>query len=166
MNLLGSRAGRVALASVVQLALVPLVVAGPLSARLTGDEYLLAVAPVDPVDPFRGAYVALSYPDLPSSQELTSRADSDGEVAYVPLVRSGDLWVGRSPVPERPESGPFLRCKDEYWRLRCGIDSWFLPQGEAHAMELAVGQGSAVARVRIDSRGNAALVGVEVRDRT
>lgn len=166
MNLLGSRTGRVALASVVQLALVPLVVAGPLSARLTGDEYLLAVAPVDPVDPFRGAYVALSYPGLPSSEELTSRESADGEVAYVPLVRSGDLWVGRPPVTERPESGPFLRCEDEYWRLRCGIDSWFLPQDEAYAMEQAVGEGRAVARVRIDSRGNAALVGIEVGDRT
>ncbi len=64
MNVLTSRTGRVAVASLIQLALVPLAVAGPLSARLTGEEYLLEVAPVDPIDPFRGAYVALSYPGL------------------------------------------------------------------------------------------------------
>lgn len=166
MNPLRSRSGRVALASAVQLALVPLVVAGPLSARLTGEEYLLEVAPIDPVDPFRGAYVALSYPGLPTSQELTGREDFDGDVAYVPLVRSGDHWVGHEPVAEPPASGPFLRCKDEHWRLRCGIDSWFLPQEDAYALEQAVGDGRAMARVRIDARGNAALVGVEVRDRT
>jgi uncharacterized membrane-anchored protein len=164
MRLLGSRTGRVALASLVQLALLPLVVAGPLSARLTGDEYLLEVAPVDPIDPFRGAYVALTYPGLPGGQELAEREGEGGDVAYVPLVRSGELWVGRPAVAERPESGPFLRCKDEHWQLRCGIDSWFLPQEEAYAMEQAVREGRAVARVRVDSRGNAALVDVEIRD--
>jgi hypothetical protein len=33
-------------------------------------------------------------------------------------------------------------------------------------MEHAVGQGRVVARVRIDARGNAALVGLELRDDT
>lgn len=159
-----SRTGMVVLASLIQLALVPLAVAGPLSARLTGEEYLLEVAPLDPIDPFRGAYVALTYPGLPDDQQLTERRDEGGDVAYVPLVRSGELWTGLQAVSEKPDSGPFLRCKDEYWRLRCGIDSWFLPQDEAVAMERAVQDGRAVARVRIDSRGNAALVDVEIRD--
>lgn len=163
MNVLTSRTGRVAAASLLSLALVPVAVAGPLSARLTGEEYLLEVAPVDPVDPFRGAYVALTYPGLPVGQELAERRDV-GDVAYVPLTRSGEVWTGSRAVTERPESGPFLRCKDEHWRLRCGIDSWFLPQGEAVALEEAVAEGRALARVRIDSRGNAALVDVELRE--
>ena len=81
-------------------------------------------------------------------------------------MRSGGHWVGREPLAEQPASGPFLRCKDEQWRLRCGIDSWFLPQEDAYALEQAVGDGHAMARVRIDARGNAALVDVEVRGRT
>jgi uncharacterized membrane-anchored protein len=85
-----------------------------------------------------------------------------GDVAYVPLVRSGEVWTGLPAMAQRPDSGPFLRCKDEHWRLRCGIDSWFLPQDEAYAMEQAVLEGRAVATVRIDSRGNAALVAVDV----
>ena len=164
MNVLTSRTGRVAVASLVQLALVPVAVAGQLSARLTGEEYLLEVAPVDPIDPFRGAYVALAYPGLPDRVRSGERdGDGDGDV-YVPLVASGDLWTGLPAVHERPQDGPFLRCADEQWRLRCGIESWFLPQDEAVAMEQAVGEGSAVARVRIDSRGRAALVAVELRD--
>jgi uncharacterized membrane-anchored protein len=165
MNVLRSRSGRVALAALVQLALIPLAVAGPLSARLTGEEYLLEVAPVDPVDPFRGAYVALTYPGLPEPRPRAG-VDGSGESVYVPLVRSGEVWRGLEAVPERPEAGPFLRCTDEEWRLRCGIDSWFLPQDEAYAVEQAVRDGRAVARVRVDSRGNAALVGVEVRERS
>ncbi len=159
MNLLTSRRHRVVAATLVQLALVPFAVAGQLSARLTGEEYLLEVAPVDPIDPFRGAYVALDYPGLPDG----GGGARHGDVVYVPLVRSGEVWTGSPAVTERPEAGPFLRCEDDYGRLRCGIDSWFLPQDEALAMERAVGEGGAVAEVRIDSRGRAALVDVELR---
>lgn len=165
MNILTSRTGLVAIATLVQLALVPVAVAGPLSARVTGDEYLLEVAPLDPIDPFRGAYVALDYPGLPDARHLDRRG-ATGDVAYVPLEQEGELWVGRRAVSERPESGPFLRCKDDGWQLRCGIESWFLPQDKALAMERAVQQGRAVAKVKVDSRGNAALVDVELRDNT
>jgi uncharacterized membrane-anchored protein len=163
MNLLASRTRRVVVAVLVQLALLPVAVAGPLSARLIGEEYLLEVAPVDPIDPFRGAYVALRYPGLPNDQELTEREDDGSDTAYVPLVRSGEVWVGLPAVAERPESGPFLRCKDDHWRLRCGIESFFLAQDEAYEMEQAVREGEAVARVSIDSRGNAAIVAVDIR---
>ncbi|HSE07438.1 MAG TPA: GDYXXLXY domain-containing protein [Nocardioidaceae bacterium] len=163
MKILTSRTSRVVAAVAVQLALVPVAVADQLSARLTGEEYLLEVAPVDPMDPFRGAYVALSYPGLPNSQDLVERPDAGGDVAYVPLRQSGEVWVGETPVADPPE-GPYLRCSDEGWRLRCGIESWFLPQEDAWALEQAVNDGRAVARVRVDGRGNAALVDVEVRD--
>lgn len=164
MKALTSRTGWVAVATVVQLALVPVAVAGPLSARLTGEEYLLEVAPLDPMDPFRGAYVALDYPGLPDRGRGGDRAPAD-DVSYVPLVQEGELWVGQRPVSERPDSGPFLRCKDDRWQLRCGIDSYFLPQDKALEMEQAVMEGRAVARVKIDSRGNAALVDVQIRDK-
>ena len=164
MKVLTSRTARVVAVTLVQLALVPVAVADRLAPRLTGEEYLLEVAPVDPIDPFRGAYVALDYPGLPDRVKPGER-DGDGRgTVYVPLVASGDLWTGLAAVKERPQDGPFLRCADEQWRLRCGIDSWFLPQEDAVAVEQAVSEGGAVARVRIDSEGRAALVAVEVRD--
>ena len=52
-----------AIVATTQLALVGVGVAPQLSARATGDTYLVRVAPVDPIDPFRGTYVALDYPD-------------------------------------------------------------------------------------------------------
>ncbi len=162
MKAVSARTAVVGAAVLAQFALVPLAVAEPLSARLTGTDYLLEVAPVDPIDPFRGAYVALSYPGLTREEDLATRENA-GDVAYVPLVRKGEVWVGRPAVSDPPESGPFLRCKDDHWQLRCGIESWFLPQDKAYAVEQAVLRGRTVATVRVDSRGNAALIRVDVR---
>ena len=54
----------VGLVVAAQAVLVAVGVAPQLSARLTGDTYTFRVEAVDPIDPFRGAYVTLGYPDL------------------------------------------------------------------------------------------------------
>ena len=157
-------------AVVIQLLLVVVAVWSPLSARLTGEEVRLRVAPVDPIDPFRGAHVQLGYPDLPGQPQVgTEPTESEIEEAdrrrgegWVPLTREGDVWVGGAVERTRPVSGLYLHCDDSDWRLSCGIENWFLPQGKAAALEGAVRDGTAVATVRVDGRGNAALIGVEV----
>jgi uncharacterized membrane-anchored protein len=160
MNALSSRPARVAAAVVVQLALVAVAVSGQLSARLTGDEYSFRVEPVDPIDPFRGAYVALDYPDLvPNNENLPG---DRGDV-FLPLTEDGEVWAAGTPTRTRPDDGPYLACTDRDYEIRCGIDSWFLPQDDARELEGAIRDGDVVARVRIDGRGNAALVAVEVR---
>ena len=155
-----------AVIAVSQLALVGVGVAPQLSARLAGDTYLMKVAPIDPMDPFRGAYVALDYPDLrhDDSQSFGSPglgALEDGEEGdvYVSLVEEGGVWVAGKWSRARPEEGPYLACDDRSWQIRCGIESWFLPQDEAAAAEDLLRDG-AVAEVRIDGRGNAAVVDV------
>lgn len=166
-NLLAARRTRVALTALLQLGLLGAAVAAPLSARLVGREYLLRVAQADPIDPFRGAYVALSYPDLDPPVDTSGEPDHArprGPV-FVPLIADGEVWRGGPPVGTAPSgpsgpSGPYLRCHDDGWRMRCGIESWFLPEGKAAAVGRAVADGKAVAVVRIDSRGNAALVEV------
>jgi uncharacterized membrane-anchored protein len=160
MNALSSRPARVAAAVVVQLALVAVAVFGQLSARLTGDEYSFRVEPVDPIDPFRGAYVALDYPDLvPNNENLPG---DRGDV-FLPLTEDGEVWAAGAPTRTRPDDGPYLACTDRNYEIRCGIDSWFLPQDDARELEGAIRDGDVVARVRIDGRGNAALVAVDVR---
>ena len=155
-----SLAGKVTVVALVQLALVGVAVAPRLSARLTGDEYLLRVAPVDPIDPFRGAYVDLDYPDLHLDDERSDAVDGEGTL-YVKLVEDGDVWVASGYTRERPSSQPYLTCNDRDWRLRCGIESLFLPQDEAASIQADLGDGSMVAVVKVDGRGNAALVRVE-----
>lgn len=156
---------RVAGVVLTSLALLAVAVWPQLSARFTGDEVVLRVQPVDPIDPFRGAYVDLGYPDLPRQQFDGGQQALDAQrgVAYVPLRQEGEVWVGGEVVRTAPADGLYLTCDDSSWRLRCGIESWFLPQADAKAFEDAVRDGRAVATVRVDGSGHAALVDVETR---
>ncbi|MGZ5400603.1 MAG: GDYXXLXY domain-containing protein [Nocardioides sp.] len=155
---------RIALVAVLQLALVPLAVLPQLSARLTGETYLMRVAPVDPIDPFRGAYVDLSYPDLRTQAMSNPPSPDDGESGdvYATLVEEDGFWVLGEYTRTRPEQGPYLACDDRSWEITCGIESWFASQDDAQRLEGAVADG-AVATVKIDSRGNAAIVDLQPR---
>lgn len=165
-----SRAVRVGAVVLAQLALVGVAVWAPLSARLTGEQVVLRVEPVDPIDPFRGAYVELGYPDLPEltfpgeiTDEQQQELDATRGRAYVPLTRQGEVWVGGDVVRTPPAEGLYLTCDDSSWRLECGIESWFLPQDEAAGMQAALGGDGAVATVKVDAAGHAALVDVTPR---
>ena len=156
---------KVALVAALQLALVPLAVWPQLSARATGDTYRMRVAPVDPIDPFRGAYVDLSYPDLrePDMSDPPSMEDGGSGTVYATMVEEDGLWVLGEYTRTRPDDGPYLACDDRYWAIRCGIESWFASQDEARMLERALSDEGAVATIKIDSRGHAAIVGLEPR---
>ena len=160
-GLLRMRPARVAAACVVQAALVVAAVAPQLSARLTGTDHRLAVAPLDPVDPFRGAYVALGYPGLPGLQAGDQRPLPAGTV-FLPLEPgpAGELRQGGALTVRQPADRPFLRCDFDGWRARCGIESLFASQDQARRLEQQLADG-AVAVVRIDGRGNAAVIRLE-----
>ena len=155
----------VGVVAAVQAVLVAVGVAPQISARLTGETHTFRVEPVDPIDPFRGAYVTLGYPDL--RHDLSSNggggqgAMDDGEsgAVYITLTEQDGHSVADEYLRDRPDSGTYLACDDTDWQIRCGIESWFLPQDEAAEMEQVLREG-AVAEVRIDSRGNAALMDV------
>lgn len=167
-----------ALVLVAQLLLVGVAVAGQLSARVTGEEIRLRVGPVDPIDPFRGAYVDLRYPDLeperdPERGGLVGVGDDRGRL-YVVLRRDGDVWVADHWTRERPDGGTYLACDDGDWRLRCGIESLFLPQDEAARVQEDIDQSGLlvepgepdqdsgyVAVVKVDRWGNASVTDVE-----
>ncbi|WP_110183001.1 GDYXXLXY domain-containing protein [Nocardioides solisilvae] len=149
-----------------QLALTAVAVVPQLSARLGGDTYLVRVAPVDPIDPFRGAYVSLDYPDLwpadsPRDDGWESGTDAvpgDGNTIYVVLEQDGALTVASDWTRTRPASSPYLACRDQGFSIRCGIESWFAPQDEARRLEETLREDGAVAELRVDDRGNAAIV--------
>jgi uncharacterized membrane-anchored protein len=151
---------------VLQLLLVGLAVLPQLSARVAGDEIRLRVEPIDPIDPFRGAYVTLGYPDLRRESDggeggMGSMDDGKKGAVFVSLERKGDVWVAKDWSRERPSSGRYLRCDDHDWQLRCGIESYFLPQDEASQVQGDVTSGKLLAVVKVDGRGNAAIVGLE-----
>lgn len=141
-----------------QLLLVGLVIAPQLSPRISGTEIALRVAPVDPIDPFRGAYADLDYPDLPRERQDGTR-DPDQGTAFVPLRQDGEVWVGEAVQRTEPE-GIYLRCSDRGWRLDCGIHSWFASQDKAYDLEQELRDTGAIAIVRVDRWGNAAIVNI------
>ena len=157
-----TRSHRIAAACALQLAVVGVAVAPSLSARVTGEELRLEVAPVDPIDPFRGAYVTLDYPGL--ADAVPDDGSGPSGTVFVPLEQAAGsgLWRGGRAQVQRPERGRYLRCEADY-RVRCGIESFFASQDSAQRLERELVQG-AVARIRLDGRGNAAVVGVEPRD--
>ena len=138
----------------LQAGLVGVAVAPQLSARVAGETYQLRVAPLDPIDPFRGAYVTLTYPDL----QLESQVE--GRPLFITLTEADGVMVADRYVLDRPSGDqPYLACDSNGWQVECGIDSFFLPQDEAAAMEDVLRDG-AIAEVKIDGRGNAALIDV------
>jgi uncharacterized membrane-anchored protein len=149
---------RLALVAVVQLALVLVAVAPRLSALVGGEEYRLRVAAFDPIDPLRGAYVQLDYPDVLSRRD--SQRHGEGNV-YVPLVRDGDVWRGSGWTRTRPDDAPYLACTSQDWAVSCGIESWFADQDEARVVGERLGRDGGVATVRVDGRGHAVLVDLE-----
>jgi uncharacterized membrane-anchored protein len=158
-----NRALTTAAVAAVQLVLIGVAVAPQASARLTGDSYLLSVGPVDPIDPYRGAYVALDYPDLrPPDAEPGSIGPGDDDHRgrlFVTLRNDGEVWVASGFTRSRPTSMPYLACDDGGWQVRCGIESWFVRQDEARRIEQELADG-AYAEIRVDGRGHAALVDV------
>jgi len=133
----------------VQFVLIAVVSAPRLSPRLTGDEYRIAVAPIDPIDPFRGAYVELDY------GILSGFSPERGREVWVP-IRDGRLG---GPTRPRPE-GPALRCRYGDRGTECGIESFFASQDEAKRLERVLG-GGAIARIKVDGAGRAAIIGIE-----
>lgn len=122
------------------------------------------LGPVDPIDPFRGSYVELSYPGLPTLDSGGEVTLGEGEV-FVPLVadRATGLWRGNGVVPQRP-AGPYLACHpSRNGSLSCGIDSLFVPAQRARRIERELMGDRAAAVLRIDRDGHAALMGVEPR---
>lgn len=147
--------------AVAQLVLVGVAVAPQLSARTTGETYEFAVAPVDPMDPFRGAYVDLDYPDL-HPPDSWSQPSYDQDV-FVVLEQSDGLMKATDWTTDRPDSGTYLTCATAGWPFSCGIESWFADSAEARRLEEAMRDTGAIAEVKIDSRGNAAIMGLRER---
>jgi uncharacterized membrane-anchored protein len=157
-RLLPARPVLVAAALVLQAVLLVGAVGPRLSARLAGTEYRLAAGPVDPIDPFRGAYVMLTYPALPAAD-----GQRPGQV-FVPLVPDGALWKGTGIARQRPAAPPYLTCEIRgYGPLSCGIDSLFLPQDKARRVQDELIGNRAAAVLKIDGHGNAAVVEVVPR---
>lgn len=135
----------------------------------TGARYYLHTAPVDPIDAFRGRYVALRFADV----ELALPANANwpvGTRVAVPLLVGADHFV-RFGVPslDSPGSGDFLHAKiasltaNRRAILQLPFDRYYLNEQAAPAAERAYraanANGSATtAYVSIRVRGGDAVL--------
>jgi uncharacterized membrane-anchored protein len=126
----------------------------------TGEHVVLRVQPVDPHDPFRGEYVALSYP----ISRLTIDDMRRGETLYVPLRRVGGEWRKAGPVSrERPDDGVFIRGRVADGGIEYGIETFYVEEGKAIEYERALASGNLFAEVALDEDGGAQLDDLVVR---
>ena len=139
------------------LVAVPLALAGWSEVRKhNGKHVLIQVQPVDPYDPFRGEYVALSY-------RIARVPHPDTDVVYVPLHRDGIAWTGSRAVAERPASGTFIRGRVREGTIRYGIEAFYVQEGTARRYENAMFDRRLYADVVLHDDGSAQLDGLEIR---
>ena len=143
------------------LLLVPLALIGWNEFRLaSGEKVILHVQPVDPDDPFRGEYVALSY-DI--SNVPVERGTESGDTVYVVLHRQGRAWRGRRAVRERPGSGTFIRGRVSRGRIEYGIETFYVEEGKSPEYERAISRQELYAEVVLDDEGGAKLEDLIIR---
>jgi uncharacterized membrane-anchored protein len=100
---------------VVQLAVAASAIIRSEIALRSGELYRFRLEPVDPVDAFRGRYVALRFVEnhAPLPDGLSPLNNRE---VFVPLIEDRDGFAAFGPVAvEKPESGAYLR-------LRSGVE--------------------------------------------
>jgi uncharacterized membrane-anchored protein len=77
-----------------------------------GADVLLAVAPVDPADPFRGRYVSLAFDLEQANHDLKGPAPAYDKPAYVVLkVDAGRVATVDYVTAARPANGLYLKAR-------------------------------------------------------
>ena len=147
------------LALVAAQLLVPLGMIGVNELALaTGTKVTLLTRPIDPLDPFRGRYVALGY-EISSLADLRARP---GSTVWVELEPRGDRWVARRVHTSEPETDrPFIRGVVRDGRVVYGIETFYADEDEAPRLERL--QGRLLVDVVLDDDGEARIDGVRVR---
>lgn len=154
-------------AQIAFVAVVAAMVAIPVGAIAWNEEKLasgkkvrLQVQPVDPVDFFRGEYVALTYE---ISRLSTVSADPEDTV-YVPLRPVDDAWTGDRVTTEQPGGDvTFIRGRAKEDGIEFGIETFYVEEGQARRYERAMIDGTLYADVVLDDDGGARLADLVIR---
>ena len=145
----------------------------------SGREITLPIVPVDPRDLFRGEYVRLGYAvGTVPVRLLEGPAPRENEAFYVVLEKKPDgVWQSVKVTSSMPqETSPdriVLKARAAYaWpasgsadasvRVRYGIESYFVPEGQGRKLEALAREKKLATLVAVDARGNAAIKGLIV----
>jgi uncharacterized membrane-anchored protein len=145
----------------------------------SGREITLPIVPVDPRDLFRGEYVRLGYAvGTVPVRLLEGPAPRENEAFYVVLEKKPDgVWQTVKVTSSMPqETSPdriVLKARAAYgWpaggsadasvRVRYGIESYFVPEGQGRKLEALAREKKLATLLAVDARGNAAIKGLIV----
>jgi uncharacterized membrane-anchored protein len=162
--------------AIVQIGLIAMMVVDRARVLRDGMEVTLATRPVDPRDFLRGDYVVLNYEiSSVSAGALTDTPSSGkGTVVYVKVAPKDNVYaavsVHKEPVAVAANEvlirghansgatcGPDNRTFCGDLRLRFGIESYFVPQGEGREIEKARNQGKVTVVAAVTRAGRAAI---------
>ena len=162
--------------AIIQVMLIVMMVVDRAGVLRDGTEVTLATRPVDPRDFLRGDYVVLNYDisALPAGVLKDMPSSGKGTVVYVKVAPKDNVYaavsVHREPVPVTgdevlirgrassgatcgPDNSSF--CAD--LRIRFGIESYFVPQGEGREIENARNEGKVTVVAAVTRAGRAAI---------
>jgi len=143
----------------------------------SGREITLPIVPVDPRDFFRGEYVRLGYDvsNVPR-RHLEGRPPLTNAAFYVVLEKKPDgAWLpvkASAAMPHETSADRIvLKARATYgWpmqgpadatvRVRYGIESYFVPEGQGKKLEDLAREKKLATLVAVDGRGNAAIKGL------
>lgn len=181
----GVKQGWLALAAVaaVQSGVLAYMVYDRVSLLKSGREITIDVVPVDPRSLFRGDYVILNYPLSQVPLDASNELPRPGEIVYVTIAKRNDGWetvaVGDRHPGEAGEERAVLKGRIERsWvgggggerraqaRVRYGIESYFVPEGEGKELERQVRDRKIAALVAVGRDGTAAIKGLVVDGET
>ncbi len=140
--------------------------------RAAGRAIVLKVAPVDPYSILSGYYVILGYDisrpaDFPNAPKF-----EPNEVIYAVVEQQDDgLWkpvgIDRTLPKNLPVNQVAIRGRWDEWRIKYGIEEFYIPEEKRNVIADDLGKNQAEARVdvKVDASGNAALLRLRIQDR-
>jgi uncharacterized membrane-anchored protein len=110
-----------------------------------GEAYKFLTAPIDPYDPFRGRYVALSFQDtefeVPAEKEWTY-----GQELYLSLTKDNDNYAKVGTISEtEPQGSAYVRVKvansysdpnKRFVMIQYPFDRFYMDEFKAYEAEL------------------------------
>lgn len=168
-----SKLALVAVVAIAQVSVLSTMIVLDSLPYMLGETIRLKVMPVDPRDMFRGDYSILSYDftranqrEIVGLEKTSGRYLAPGQDVYVKLVKdeARDVWITKEVTIYRPTNGTYLRGSlPQGWRVDCGIEAYFVQEGEGRKIDDAVRRGRNVEAEVAVWRGQAKLKRVIVQ---
>lgn len=159
------------LAVVVQTAILATIPARQIHARMTGKLIKIKTMPTDPYNFLSGYHVILGYDISTPNPDQTKIGNAWGVPVFVVLrEREDKVWEIDSVHTEWPKDVPpdkiVIRGKTDYNRIQYGIEHYFIPETNRAQIEQDLRQNwtGAYGLVKVDRFGNAALVGLKIKE--